>query len=99
MNIQNKTYLPGLLVLAGAFLPLAASAEQTLETLVSFNGQNGSNPESIVQGPHGNFYGTTYSGGAGGKGTLFEVPLNAPIKTLVNFNGANGSSPESRLVE
>jgi uncharacterized repeat protein (TIGR03803 family) len=99
MNIQNKSLLPGLLVLAGALLPLTASAEQTLETLVSFNGQNGSNPESIVQGPNGNFYGTTYNGGTGGKGTLFVVPLNSPIRTLVSFNGANGANPEARLVE
>jgi uncharacterized repeat protein (TIGR03803 family) len=99
MNMQNhRLHLAGLLA-AAALLPFSARAEQTLETLVSFSGQNGSNPESIVQGPHGNFYGTTYSGGAGGQGTLFEVPLNAPIKTLISFNGANGAHPESRLVE
>ena len=85
--------------LCGGFLASMARAEQNLETLVSFTGDNGANPESIVQGPHGNFYGTTYSGGTGGKGTLFVVPLNKALKTLVNFNGANGSNPESRLVQ
>ena len=85
--------------LCTAFVAGTAYAEQNLETLVSFTGKNGSNPESIVQGPHGNFYGTTYSGGTGGKGTLFEVPLNKALVTLVNFNGANGSNPESRLVQ
>ena len=86
-------------LLTGTLSVSALHGDQTLETLVSFTGNNGSNPESIVQGPHGNFYGTTYSGGTGGRGTLFEVPLNSPLKTLVNFNGANGSNPESRLVE
>jgi uncharacterized repeat protein (TIGR03803 family) len=100
MNIQKHRYqLLSVLAAASLLSSLQARAEQTLETLVSFSGQNGSNPESIVQGPHGNFYGTTYSGGTGGKGTLFEVPLNSPIRTLVNFDGANGSNPESRLVE
>ncbi len=100
MNTRhNRLPLLSLLAMGAALSTSALRADQTLETLVTFSGDNGSNPESIVQGPHGNFYGTTYNGGSGGKGTLFEVPLNSPIKTLVNFNGANGSNPESHLVE
>jgi hypothetical protein len=52
-----------------AFLLLAATSAvalaQAFTTLVSFNGANGATPQApLVLGTDGNFYGTTYYGGA-----------------------------------
>jgi len=46
----------------------------TLTTLHSFTGADGSEPWSgqLVQATDGNFYGTTFDGGAHGSGTIFE---------------------------
>jgi uncharacterized repeat protein (TIGR03803 family) len=98
MKLSNRKHL-ALFVLVGAALSLATlRGEETVQTLVSFTGPNGAYPGSIVQGPDGSFYGTTYSGGAHDKGTLFVIPQNKPLKTIVTFDGTNGSNPESELV-
>lgn len=47
-----------------------------VRTLHSLNYSDGANPYSgIVQATDGNFYGTTYIGGADGVGTIFETSL------------------------
>ena len=38
-------------------------ASEAIETLAVFGGANGANPGNIIQGSHGDFYGTTYTGG------------------------------------
>jgi uncharacterized repeat protein (TIGR03803 family) len=61
----------------------------TLTTLYSFCSQSGcvdgENPSAgLVQGTNGDFYGTTYGGGANGDGTVFSlsVGLGPFVKTL-----------------
>jgi uncharacterized repeat protein (TIGR03803 family) len=73
-------------------LPKGAS---TMTTLAAFNGANGQGPEGgVVLDSSGNFYGTTYSGGTYGDGTVFEVASGSDtITTLLSFNGAIGSHP------
>jgi hypothetical protein len=42
-----------------------ASPAQSFKRLASFDGKNGGLPDvALVQGLNGNFYGTTYAGGA-----------------------------------
>ena len=82
-----------------AFAIMAGSSGEQIETLAVFDGANGSNPGNIIQGAHGDFFGSTYSGGTYDKGTIFEIPLNKQVHTLVNFNGANGASPDSHIVQ
>lgn len=49
----------------------------TLSTLVTFNGPNGHQPfAGLTPDGRGNLYGTTYSGGVGGTGTVFRIALN-----------------------
>jgi len=80
-----------------------AMASLTLNTLVSFNVTNGSQPSgSLIADDHGNLFGTTSSGGAHNLGTVFEIPregshLGSPI-TLVSFSGTDGSQPSSSLI-
>ena len=76
-----------------AFLFCAAVAisapAQTLTTLVSFDGTNGAYPDypgSLpIQGPNGNFYGTTAVFGANNEGTLFMMTPAGKLTTLYNF--------------
>ena len=71
-------------------------------TLASFNGSNGNSPSSeLIMDAAGNLYGTTQTGGANGKGTLFEVAktgsgyANTPT-TMVNFS--DGATPVAGLI-
>src|SRR5689334_7285231 len=61
-----------------------------LEPQTLFNFQLGLGPVtgSLVQGPDGNFYGTTSQGGPLGNGTVFRVTPAGTLTTLVS-NQAN----------
>jgi uncharacterized repeat protein (TIGR03803 family) len=65
-----------------------AAGTSALTTLVSFNGTNGSSPESsLTFDSQGNLYGTTFKGGAFGLGTVFEVAAGtSTLTTLDSFN-------------
>jgi len=67
---------------------------------------NGCNPSAtLVQGKDGDFYGTTYSGGANvpadenGNGTVFKITPSGELTTLLSFNGINGGSSTVPLVQ
>jgi uncharacterized repeat protein (TIGR03803 family) len=85
-----------------ALLTISAANAQTFTTLQSFNGANGSAPNSLVQGPNGNFYGTTNSGGANNScnnscGTVFEISPAGALTTLHNFDFTGGCYPSGAL--
>jgi uncharacterized repeat protein (TIGR03803 family) len=75
---------------------------QTFNTLVYFNGADGSYATaSLVQGPDGAFYGTTTSGGTNGAGNVFRMTAQGELTTLYSFcsqpNCADGVSPWAGL--
>ena len=93
-------------LLATAFLLCAAMATaspaQTLTTLHDFAGQpnDGSNPYAgLVQGSDGNFYGTTYYGGANNEGTVFKITPSGTLTVLHSFREADGRTPEGALIQ
>ena len=59
--------LLGIWVVALVFTSQISRAEEQVETLVTFVGSNGSYPGSVIEGPGGNFFGTTFSGGKYGQ--------------------------------
>ena len=64
-----------------------------------FSGTNGAVPVGILaSGPDANLYGTTSSGGAFGKGTIFRLATNGTFTSLVSFDGTNGSTPYGGLL-
>ena len=72
----------------------------TFTTLVSFDGANGANPgRPAIQGPDGNLYGTTPSGGAYGHGELFKMSTAGAFTPLYSFcpetGCADGSGPST----
>ena len=80
----------------------------TLTTLYNFCSQthcaDGSNPRAgLVRATDGNFYGTTYAGGANGAGTVFKITPSGTLTTLYSFCSkggcADGRYPEAALVQ
>jgi len=57
----------------------------------------------LVQAANGNFYGTTFFGGANNWGTLFEISPEGNLTTLHSFcsetNCADGSTPSGSLIQ
>ncbi len=80
---------------------------QTLTTLHAFAGYpaDGATPSAgLVQATDGNFYGTTYAGGAsgncqGGCGTVFRITPGGTLTTLHSFDWYDGASPSAALVQ
>ena len=80
---------------------------QTFTTLHNFAGypNDGASPSArLVQASDGNFYGTTYAGGAsgncqGGCGTVFRITPGGTLTTLHSFDWYDGASPSAALVQ
>ena len=68
------------------------------------NCADGSDPSAaLVQASDGNLYGTTWSGGAYGAGTVFQITLSGALTTLYSFcsqtNCTDGSNSIATLVQ
>jgi uncharacterized repeat protein (TIGR03803 family) len=85
------------------------SAAQTLTTLATFNGLDGSFPYTapLVQGVDGNFYGTTTYGGANcptvGCGIVFKISTKGILTILYSFcaqpSCTDGTYPFAGLIQ
>lgn len=62
-----------ILLMVMALAGVTSTQAQVLETLFEFQVEPQKPYANVIQGSDGNFYGTTYSGGAGGGGTVFRV--------------------------
>lgn len=72
----------------------------TLTTLHTFIGTDGSDPLArMIQGTDGNFYGTTFGGGASHNGTVFKITPGGTLTTLHSFAGSDGATPYAGLVQ
>jgi uncharacterized repeat protein (TIGR03803 family) len=78
------------------------ASSYTLSTLVSFNGATGNTYAGLIADSSGDLFGTTYSGGSNGVGTVFELVKGASgytLSTLASFNTTNGANPDGALIE
>ncbi len=107
MKVHDVYNVIGTLVLVCAITAIGAPA-QTLTTLVTFDGTNGSAPAaSLIQASDGNLYGTTEYGGPindceGGFnpcGTVFKVTTSGTLTTLHTFIYSDGAFPVSPVVQ
>ena len=101
LSLRRATCFVCLICAAGA----TASRAHTFKTLLNFNGTDGKYPAaSLVQGFDGNFYGTTFEGGAHGLGTAFKMTPGGKLITFYSFCGEascapDGAYPEAGLVQ
>ena len=82
----------------GTVFKISTNGDFTL--LYTFtNGLDGANPStSLALADDGNFYGTTYYGGASNRGTVFRMTPDGAFTTLHVFKGADGASPQGTVV-
>ncbi len=88
-------------VLASAVVATPSAQAQSFRELYSFSGvgRDGEYPiGGLVQDKTGNFYSTTYQGGAYGYGTVFEVNKTGNERVLHSFNLGDGAYPGAGLV-
>ncbi len=73
-----------IILFAGNAIP---SSAQTLTTLHNFTGPEGDGPyyAPLVLGRDGNYYGTTYLGGANSSGNVFKMTPSGTVTNLYSF--------------
>jgi uncharacterized repeat protein (TIGR03803 family) len=82
----------------GAVYKITPEGEFT--TLHTFDGTDGANPLGLLVQPiDGNFYGTTFDGGAHGDGVIFMISASGKFKVLFNFDSQFGAGPFAGLVQ
>jgi len=62
------------------------------------NCSDGEEPTGLVEGPEGNFYGATFSGGVGNAGTIFQLTPTGILTTVQYFDGTPGANPSTPLI-
>ena len=87
---------------AGTAFKISQSGTFTL--LHTFDQTDGAGPTgALIQTSGGNFYGTTYGGGANSKGTIFEMTPDGTVTTLYSFcpqsHCPDGANPVAGLVQ
>lgn len=90
------------LSLAAAPVRPAGAQSITFTNLHSFSGSEGTSVQSgLIQGRDGDFYGTTYAGGASNNGTIFKITPGGTLTVLHSFAGGptEGLWPMTGLVQ
>ncbi|MHB8215409.1 MAG: choice-of-anchor tandem repeat GloVer-containing protein [Candidatus Sulfotelmatobacter sp.] len=99
-NFYGTTGLGGA---SGAGTVFKVTPSGTLTSLYSFSGSaDGGDPISgLIQATDGNLYGTTNSGGASGKGTIFKITPSGTLTTVHSFAGypSDGDTPQGGLIQ
>lgn len=98
-----RVLLAGLVYCVAAADALPAQTFQYFNTVLTFNGTNGSIPDGLIQATNGNLYGTTQFGGANNDGTVFQITPSVQFTTLYNFcslpSCADGRAPYGGVVQ
>ncbi len=86
---------------SGTVFRISPGGSETI--LYSFVGlpDDGYEPDGVVQGSDGNFYGTTEHGGKSGDGTVFRISPSGSYTNLYSFGGSpsDGEYPNAGLVQ
>src|SRR5580693_970256 len=78
-------------VLALGVIATPSARAQTFTRLHSFDNEDGAQPiEVLVQGTDGNIYGSAFSGGANGGGTIYKITPGGTLTTLYAFCSESG---------
>ncbi len=75
-------------------------AAATYTVLHAFTGTDGDSPQStLVRAKDGNYYGTTYYGGAYGPfGTVYQLTASGTFTSIHSFNNTDGRNPSGLIV-
>src|SRR5215470_4915297 len=93
MKFRSRNWLGLTLAFCSTVTGFAAAAMEP-QTLFDFQADLGAVIGPLVQGPDGNFYGTTAHGGPLGSGTIFRVTPAGVLTTLVS----DQANPNAALI-
>ena len=104
--MSPKPAVLSLFFAAFLFTGSSAGASDTLSVIHKFlGGSDGDDPSAMIQGSDGDFYGTTWGGGATGQGTVFKITTSGVLTTLYTFcpkglyHCSDGAGPFAGLVQ
>jgi uncharacterized repeat protein (TIGR03803 family) len=85
----------------GTVFEITPSGTETVLHAFAKSGSDGEIPYAgLIQGGDGNFYGTTYNGGASGLGTVFKVTPSGTETVLYSFaGGSDGEHPYAGVIQ
>ncbi len=85
----------------GTVFKITPSGTQSVLHAFAKSGSDGETPYAgLIQGSDGNFYGTTYFGGANGFGTVFKVTPGGTETVLYSFaGGGDGQHPYAGVIQ
>ncbi|MDM9583927.1 choice-of-anchor tandem repeat GloVer-containing protein [Nostoc sp. GT001] len=97
-NLYGATFTGGASDLGSVF-KLAKTAFTTRQLLQISQALMGLTQQArLITGTDGNLWGTSSTGGANNKGTIFKVsPTTGALTTVATFSGTNGANPLARL--
>lgn len=101
LQIGLRTGWALLIILMMAATTARPAAAQTFSVLHEFAGvpTDGSGPRGgLVRDAAGNFFGTTFTGGSDGEGTIFKLTPAGQESVLFNFSISDGAFPASGLL-
>jgi uncharacterized repeat protein (TIGR03803 family) len=75
----------------------SSALNSSYKVVFSFDNLDGASPYAELTKVGNGFYGTTYSGGSNGEGTIFSVTTSGHARVLHSFKGTDGANPDGRL--
>ena len=103
-NLYGTTYAGGTSAncTGGCGVVFKITTGGTLTVLHNFTSADGARPQArLLKASDGNFYGTTFEGGANGAGTVFKITSGGTFTLLHSFvfNQSEGSQPAAGLIQ
>ncbi len=87
---------------SGTVFQISAQGQYSILHFFGGTAQNdGSNPNGLIQGADGNFYGTTQSGGTANSGVAYSITSGGQVMILHSFGivAGDGLAPSGSLVQ
>jgi uncharacterized repeat protein (TIGR03803 family) len=99
-NFYGTTYYGGTTNWGTVYKISPAGVETMLYSFGTAGSKDGNYPQAgVIQGNDGNFYGTTYSGGANNNGTVYKVTPSGVETLLYSFGSSDGSFPHAGVIQ
>ena len=83
----------------GTVFKLTLSGSVTKLCDFTSNGAVGYGPNALTVANDGNLYGTNYSGGTYGYGTVFRITTSGSLAGIYSFDSASGANPYGELIK
>jgi uncharacterized repeat protein (TIGR03803 family) len=97
----GTTSIGGMVGAGTVFRITAAGAFTTLHSFENSSTEGARPLAGLIQASDGDFYGTTFEGGARSGGTVYKITAAGAVTTLYSFEtgGIDGSRPEAGLIQ